>query len=136
MGIKYFILLSCFFAPGICAKEPLTASYKEADAAFERLSQESNTMGLISYCQLRDAFPHVNATIAQRIASSFDDTVPQEDRQTRATLLFSMVNMYAGGVAQGLSMSHTRDNASGPDKTFCETVAKVARGVFPAPAAP
>ena len=139
MNLKHIIplaLVSYCASFSLLAKESLTISYKEADAAFERLSQETNTMGIISYCQLRDKFPSVNEVIKQKIVSSFDESLPQEDRQARTTLLFSMVNMYAGGVAHGLSMSHTLDNSNGPDKKFCELSADVAKRVFPSQGGP
>jgi hypothetical protein len=132
LSIKLLVaLITCATSTEAFCVETLADSYKEANIAFEKLAQESNTMGMIKYCHLQDQFPKVNETIKQRIIASFDESIPKEDRLTRITLLFSMINMYAGGVAQGLSISHVLNNKNGPDKEFCSLAAGTAREIFP-----
>jgi len=126
------LIITCTTSLQAFCAETLTDSYKEANIAFDKLAQESNTMGMIKYCHLQDQFPKLNEMIMQRIVASFDESIPKEDRIARITLLFSMVNMYAGGVARGLSISNSLNNKNGPDKEFCSLASDTAREIFPA----
>ena len=128
-GSGMVLLLAALSQPAM-AKEDIKVSFDEAYKIFAKIPDESNMLGLIDFCGLKEAHPEATYFLRNSLAGLITPGIPEEDRVTRASLLITTVNSYAGGVAQGLAIAQNMDPNFNKAR-ICNEVGMLAETLFP-----
>jgi hypothetical protein len=123
-------LALAFVSQTAMAKEDVKVSFDEANRVFATIPDQANVLGLIDFCDLKETYPEATTFLRTGLAPLITSEIPEEDRKTRATFLIVTVNSYAGGVAQGLTISQAMDPKFNKEQ-ICKEAGKIAKGLFP-----
>jgi hypothetical protein len=131
--IAPLFLTLALFSQTASANEDVKVSYDEAYKVFASISEQSNALGLIDFCNLKEKHPKATDFLRKGLARLIDPSIPEDDRKMRATLLSVTVNGYAGGVAQGLTIAESQDPKFNRVE-LCKASDEIAKALFSGPA--